>query len=542
MTAGVATGAARPGLPVLIACAAAPLACGALSVWLGQDANWDLRNYHFYNPYALLHGRLGFDVAVAHQPTYYNPVSDLPFYFLATALPARATGFALGVLHGLNFVLLLAIAWRLLATSAEAVRRWAAIALAALGMTGAITLSELGTTFHDNFVSLFMLGGLLVLVLYYRHLVEAPLVRALAIAAASGLLAGLGVGLKQTAVIFAIGPCAALLLVTTRLHRRFLLSFCFGLGVLVGIAATGGYWMVVLWQHYGNPLLPHYNHIFKSPWAVESDYVDRKYNPDSLIEALIYPIKLVYDPKRVAEVAFRDLRLPILYVLSAAALLAWPLRRRWIGPGHLAVADHHPGNLVLVASGIAYLGWLAISGVYRYLVPLEMLAPILIMLVVDRLALPRWGHGTLLGAILGASLAPLQPGDWGRAPWAVDYFGVAPPAIASPARSIVLMTGLEPMAYVIPFFPPETPFLRIDGWFTGSPTNPHRHDHFMRQRIAVHGGPIYVLYRAPLEHERMVKALTTHGLRPRLADCVSFKPHIDRAEGETLAFCPVDRL
>ncbi len=533
---------ARPGLPVLATGIAAPLLFGALSLWLGQDANWDLRNYHFYNPYALLHGRLDFDVAVAHQPTYYNPVSDLPFYLLVTALPPRATGFVLGLLHGANFILLLAIAWRLLATSPGTVRRWAAIALAGFGMVGAVTLSELGTTFHDNFVSLFALGGLAILVLYYRHLVEAPLWRALAIAAVAGLLAGLGVGLKQTAVIFAIGPCAALLLVTTRFRRRFLLAFCFGLGVLAGIAATGGYWMWVLWQHYGNPLLPHYNHIFKSPWAVESDYVDRKYNPDSLLEALIYPFKFVYDPKRVAEVAFRDLRLPVLYALSAAALLAWPLRRRWIGAGRLVVADHHPGNLVLVAAAVAYVAWLAISGVYRYLVPLEMLAPLLIVLVVDRLALPRWGHGALLGAVLGACLATLQPGNWGRVGWGEAWFGVEPPAIANPGRSIVLMTGLEPMAYVIPFFPPEVPFLRIDGWFTGSPTNPHRHDHFMRQRIAVHGGPIYVLYRAPLEQGRMIGALATHGLKARLADCVRFKPHIDQEPGQALAFCPVDRM
>lgn len=535
--------AARPGLPVFAAAVAVPLVYGGLSVWLGQDANWDLRNYHFYNPYALLNGRLDFDVAVAHQPTYYNPVSDLPFYFLVTSLPPRLTGFALGVIHGLNFILLLAIAWRLLATSPGTVRRWGAIVLAALGMAGAITLSEVGTTFHDNFLSLFVLGGILVLVLYYRQLVEAPLVRALAIAASGGLLSGLGVGLKQTMVIFAIGPCLALLLVTTGMPRRFGLAFAFGIGVLVGIAATGGYWMWLLWDRYGNPVLPHYNHIFKSPWAVVSDYVDRKYNPTSLVEALIFPFKFVTEPRRVAEVTFRDLRLPILYLLSGAAILALPLRGRWLGPGRVMIADRHPAILVMVASAIAYAAWLEISGVYRYLVPLEMLAPLLIVLVVDRLALPRWAHGAVLGTVLGASVATLVPGNWGRTAWSDDYFGVSAPSIPNPSRSIVLMTGLEPMAYVIPFFPPEVPFLRIDGWFTGSPTNPHRHDHFMRQRIAVHGGPIYVLFRAPGDRDRTERALAGQGLRLRHADCVTFKPHLDtEPPPHALGFCPVDRL
>jgi len=36
---------------------------GFISVELGQDANWDLRNYHLYNAYALLHHRLDLRIA-----------------------------------------------------------------------------------------------------------------------------------------------------------------------------------------------------------------------------------------------------------------------------------------------------------------------------------------------------------------------------------------------------------------------------------------------------------------------------------------------
>ena len=36
-------------------------------VALGKDTSWDFRNYHWYAPYAFLNGRMGFDVAVAHQ-------------------------------------------------------------------------------------------------------------------------------------------------------------------------------------------------------------------------------------------------------------------------------------------------------------------------------------------------------------------------------------------------------------------------------------------------------------------------------------------
>ena len=47
-------------------------------ILLGKDTSWDFRNYHWYAPYALLHHRMGIDVAVAHQASYYNPYLDVP--------------------------------------------------------------------------------------------------------------------------------------------------------------------------------------------------------------------------------------------------------------------------------------------------------------------------------------------------------------------------------------------------------------------------------------------------------------------------------
>lgn len=535
-------GEMRPGRAVYAAAVLAPIAYGLLSVWMGQDANWDLRNYHFYNAYAFLHGRLGFDMAVAHHATFYNPLPDLPFYALVTTLPPRLTGFVMGAIQGLNYPLVMAIAWRLLAIARPAVRDGAAIAVAALGMLGAGTLSEIGTTFQDNMISLFVLGALAGLVLNYRQLVESPLKRALGIAAAMGLLCGLGVGLKQTAAIYALGICVALLLVTTDWQRRFLLAYVFGLGAIAGMAITGGFWMWTLWREYGNPLFPYYNHIFKSPWALDADYINREFLPKSFWEALVYPFVFATDPFRVGEIPFRGLRIPLLYALAILTVLAWPLRALWAGPGALRLCDRYPSTFVIAAATVAYLAWLRTFGVYRYLVPLEMLAPLLILLLVDRLALPRWAHGALLGGVMAAVLATGQPGNWGRASWADDYFGVKAPPIPEPKNSMVVMTGTEPLAYAIPFFPPQVPFIRIEGWFTGPGAKESRYDREMRRRIAAHFGPLYVFFRARYEHERTVKALAAYGLKLRDGACVTFKPHIDIVVNEVLAFCPLDRL
>src|SRR4051812_35601818 len=71
----------------LIAALLMPLLFGFLSLALGQDDNWDLRNYHWYNPYALLNGRLQIDMAPAQWQSYFNPLIDVPYYLLTTRFP-----------------------------------------------------------------------------------------------------------------------------------------------------------------------------------------------------------------------------------------------------------------------------------------------------------------------------------------------------------------------------------------------------------------------------------------------------------------------
>jgi hypothetical protein len=93
-------------------------------IGIGQDTNWDLRNYHFYNPFAYLTGRMGHDVAVSHVATYYNPLLYIPFYYAVTGLPPKAVGFILGLLPGFNILFLYAIARRVIDLGRPAHTAW----------------------------------------------------------------------------------------------------------------------------------------------------------------------------------------------------------------------------------------------------------------------------------------------------------------------------------------------------------------------------------------------------------------------------------
>ncbi len=43
---------------------------------------WDFANYHYYNPWAFLNGRVGYDIAPAGLNTYFNPLMDIPLYLM----------------------------------------------------------------------------------------------------------------------------------------------------------------------------------------------------------------------------------------------------------------------------------------------------------------------------------------------------------------------------------------------------------------------------------------------------------------------------
>ena len=101
---------------------AVPLGFGLATLALGMDANWDLRNYHYYNAYAWLTGREGYDILAAQAQTFFNPLIDVPFYLATQAWPARLVGFLLGTLQGLNVLPLYGIAYEALDIAERSLR------------------------------------------------------------------------------------------------------------------------------------------------------------------------------------------------------------------------------------------------------------------------------------------------------------------------------------------------------------------------------------------------------------------------------------
>ncbi|MYM37216.1 DUF2029 domain-containing protein [Duganella sp. FT94W] len=461
-----------------------PLLFGLVSLSYGQDDNWDLHNYHHYTPYALLNGKIGYDLAPGQWQSYFNPTLDLVYYGLNRLLPPAAAGFAMGWLHGLNVVLLLAIGRLLLPAGSH---RLAAVVLALAGCLGPGFMSELGNTMGDNLTALTILGGLLLLLRAWPGLLAGRLGAGLL----AGLLVGAGTGLKLTNAVYALALCLAMLALPMAFWLRLRLAFVFGVGVLGGIAASAGHWYWRMWQVFGNPLFPQFNDKFQAPLAAPIGIGDTGWIPKGLAEKVLWPFIFTLNPKRVIEIQIAQLIWPILYLAFAA--LVWSLVRGALlaRPATQPLAPR--ARYVLLFFALAYLGWLNLFGIYRYLVPLELLAPLVLWLVLHRVLPPAGARPVAVYALLVAGIAGLPHGNWGHANWTREGIHASVPAIAAPRQSMVLTVhGDPPMSWLVPSFPRELAFVALGGGFPESPAYAAR----MAAMMAERSGPFYVMMTA----------------------------------------------
>lgn len=525
-----------PARAALMLCLVIPFGFGALALALGQDANWDLRNYHWYNAYRFLTGRLDTDLGAS---TPYNPLLDVPLYLGATLLSAKAFSFLLGCVHGLNFVLLYVLARAVLAPVTEPNRTWAALAVALCGVAGGGHIGLVGTSFHDNVVSLAIIGAMIVVARAPADIFHGKSWHGHARVGVAGTLLGLGVGLKLPTITFAVGLCFAFLLVAGTFRRRLFLAFWFGIGIVAGMAASCGFWMLHLWNEYRNPIFPYFNNVFKSPLGLQSGNRDMAYVPKTFLDALTFPLQFSFNTRKVGEVDFRDFRIVAAYLVLIATPLILRARRTVAAAPPV---DRLAARYVIAAGALSFAVWVPLFGIYRYIIPLEMLAPLVVVAATGLWPLPaRTRTGAAFAILLFVTLTA-WPGNWIRLPaWSAKMVEVSAPPLPDPAHTMILMVGLEPLSYILPSLPPEMPVLRLQGYFT-DPKDGTGMNRLIRERLAAHQGPLYLL-SAAWDREAVKEVLPQFGLTADFSACERVVSNLQPPPDEAMriSLCPVMR-
>ncbi|HEY0836665.1 MAG TPA: hypothetical protein VGE72_22330, partial [Azospirillum sp.] len=349
--------------------------------------------------------------------------------------------------------------------------------------------------------------------------------------AVAGVLAGAAMGLKNPSVVYGVGLCLAFLALPAGPWRRLWLAFFFGLGVLAGIAATGGYWMVHLWQEYGNPVFPHMNNLFRSPFAAPDDYRNTHFFPDTLWERVLFPLTFTFQPLKVGEVPWFDLRVLVLYVLVPVAALA-----RLLAPRGETFTHGAATRYLLVALAVSYALWAYMFGIYRYLVPMEMLAPLAIVMAAGLLPAPRAPKALLTAVLLLVVQATVSAADWGRVPWSRHWVEAEVPPIEAADDTMVLMAGYWAISHVVPLFPPQIPFVRIQSNFLQPDSVNNGYLGIVQRRVREHKGRFLMLSTIP-DTAGAARAAALMGLTLDAGACRVIPNNL----GEPLNLCAVHR-
>ena len=507
-----------------------------LSICGGQDANWDLRNYHYYNPYAWVNDRADIDIAPAQLQSFHSPYADLPYYYMAKAgLSSWLVSAILAIPAATALFFLALISKRILPCARQNIYLIAVILIAATGASGGPLI---GTTMSEwHLVALFMFAVWLILKPFEfgneLGLTEFKLWRVLL----AGILGGIAVGLKLTAGTYALGLAVLILALPAQFRIRLKRLAVLGIGGVIGTVISYGPWGYELWCRFGNPFFPYFNNVFISPWAEPSPFSDPRYAADSLWKILATPWRIMkVTSGLVLEMPFRDWRLGL--GLPAMLWLAWttPMlntRRIW--------------QALLMMFLTIYFSWLALFGYYRYANFMELIAALAICAIfANSLKLIDSDRLRILAiiALLVATAGVTNWPAWGRI--AHGDMAVSAKIPSLPQDSMVMMATLEPLGFIVPSLPPKVPVISVINNFMNPAWGGHAKLHVLAaQRIAQHKGPLFALVNASQTEEKyymgipIAEMLLALGLEVDFKECKSI---ITPMMVDNVALCGVRRV
>jgi len=514
-----------------------PLAFGFISLLLGKDMNWDLKNYHYYNAHAFIEHRMDFDIAPAQLQTYINPIADIPFYWMTKFFPDWVSGLVIGFIHGLNLSFVFLIFWLLSKESDTRRKLITGICLAVVSGIAPGFISELGNTMHDNLTSLFVLCALYLLLKATHVLKQSQPNTAWKHIGLAGLTMGIGVGIKPSIIIFAMSTALIFTLLQPSWRNKLASLLIYGISGATGGLISAGFWWWEMWKRFQNPLFPFYNHIFKSSYFTATKINWSVFLPDRIWEYFVWPLIFTSNSLRVNQFRFLDIRFALLYIL----FLIWTVLfiTRKIRPAsspsrnitHLF--DTGLSIYFLTFFALSCILWIRESATYRFLIPLELLAPLCFLILLEDVIPSQKTQMNMAIAAAILTLFVFRPFSWGRQTWSGSYFSVDTTQFDTSADAVVIMLGRSPTSYIIPEFPSTYRFIRPEGnlfTFADEKGNLHpREDTQLRflklseDILDLHTGLLYILYNTDETNIQPAESLLRLGITPNITDCFLLK-------------------
>lgn len=474
---------------------------GTLSACLRYGLQWDFDNYHFYNGFSFLKGRLGYDLAPGFQMTFNNPLLDIVTYLAASAFNEKVTVYCF--IMGLYFGGLLYVLFQLnkLFFDFDTLKGKTALVLSiGLGITGFATWFQIGTPTGEIPVSVFVFSGLYVLIKHWFVLKDISGKHFLL----AGFLLGTGAALKLTAAMYCLTCGLTVLLFFRKLTRPMHQILCFICGGLLGFLIFNGFWMIMLYKEYQNPFFPFFNAVFKSPYFPEINTYDAIHTfGNTWISRLMLPLLTISHSEQFPVVgfcSFTDFRFLIFFIL----LIELCCKRFFKNENKIGDET----KFIIIFTIISYCFWVSCFSIIRYVVPIEgMIGIISVKILFYEKESKQFDFIVFLKNFIIFFLllsTPLISKEWSKFPSDDVWLFIDPDnvelsenslvfLINSPTSSIfVPIARKNPKIRAISFYAPELLFWNTDG----SITNYGKFKEKKEEIIKNHIGDILMIIRS----------------------------------------------
>lgn len=331
---------------------------GFISMALKFELIWDFAQYHYYNAWSFVEGRFNHDLLTAGYNGFFNPLMDLPLYFLIKYFNDYPN--FIYFMQGLWFGALAFILFKIAQLFFD--KKLPIFFTLLLGLCGYGVFFQIGTSSNEIMISFLLLLSLYLLL---RVLCGQSEARGKLFFIA-GLSAGAAMGLKLTAVIYCAAFGAALISFYKKIPSSGKNISLFALGGFFGFAVFSGFWLWRCWQAFENPFFPFANEFFQSPYWNGGNYTDDRFVPKNWLAFLLLPFNL-HRGEGFSLVV--DFRLALMYLALTVVIVHYFWKSRSVE----RISWNWPLMFVIAFMTFAYLIWIYYFGIARYMLPIEIL-------------------------------------------------------------------------------------------------------------------------------------------------------------------------
>ena len=224
--------------------------------------DWDFYNYHYYIGHAFLNNRIETDFLPANYRSYFNPYMDVITFLLMKHLNNHPYIFlSISTLDNTFFLFMIYKLGNLLLNNLDKIYKNLFIFLIVVYIAFMpILFDGLNYSMNDVATADF---AFVAMYLFIKNIFTQSKNRNFWILL-SGIFAGIGFSLKNTALVYIIPYFIVFLLQRKSIISPFKTFLYFMSGLIGSVLIVGGPWLFTIYKNFHNPVFPYYNNIFKS--------------------------------------------------------------------------------------------------------------------------------------------------------------------------------------------------------------------------------------------------------------------------------------